>query len=716
MFLISAVASGRSLWPRRLMVGRSPRGRPGSARLALLGIAALAGVLYSWNIRDAGYTGVYSTAVKSMSVSWRAFMYGAFDPGATITLDKLAGSFLPQAIAARMFGFHQWTLALPQAMEGVLAVLVMHRAVRRWAGPMAGVLAAGIFALTPVTVSMFGHAMEDGALTLCLVLAADRFQRAVATGRLRSLVLAGTWVGIGFQCKMLQAWIIVPAFVIGYLMAAPVSLRRRLGHLLVTGVVTAGVSLSWIMVYTFIPPTARPFVDGSITNSAFAMVFGYNGLGRFGFTVPGSLPSPAIKPPIGGGHTWTQLISDRFVTQIGWLYPLAAGSLLLGLWWYRRAARTDQLRAGFVTWGIWLMTSAAVLSLIRIPHTTYMALLAPAVAALSGTGIVLVWRAYRDGGARSRTLPILTAAQAGWTVYLWRDYRTFLPWLVPTVVVLAASAILVMVAAQVPITIRRRIDRSGRSAPPEGWGRIWSAQVRARALTAGLVVGVGSILAAPSAWAVSGLDPRYDGNAANAGTGASIQPNTPRMDPGPGPGISRCGQAPAAPAGTSPSTQPTRGVRTLGSDYTLNPEQCRLLRYALRNSRSADYVFATDSWIQASPYIGAAGIRVLPMGGYHGITPHPTLAEVQRLVHTGQLQFVLLTPAAIFEQLFGGNETTTVATIRTWVSTTCTPVPPSAYDGTELNASNRTRDQEKPAHTPPTTSDPGGVLYHCRAT
>ena len=60
-------------------------------------------------------------------MSWMAFCYGAFDPKATITIDKSAGAFLPQALSARIFGFHPWSPALPQAIEGVVSVLVMYR-------------------------------------------------------------------------------------------------------------------------------------------------------------------------------------------------------------------------------------------------------------------------------------------------------------------------------------------------------------------------------------------------------------------------------------------------------------------------------------------------------------------------------------------------------------------------------------------------------------
>ncbi len=153
---------------------RSPQGQPPWARPALLGIAAVAALLYARNIAEAGLAPFYSVAVKSMSVSWKAFFYGAFDPKATITIDKLAGSFLPQALSAR-------DLRLPSLVAGLAAG---GRGRRDRAGHVPGgaalgrawppgLLAAGIFAITPIAASMFGHSMEDGALTMCLVLAAD---------------------------------------------------------------------------------------------------------------------------------------------------------------------------------------------------------------------------------------------------------------------------------------------------------------------------------------------------------------------------------------------------------------------------------------------------------------------------------------------------------------------------------------------------------------
>ncbi|WP_202459269.1 glycosyltransferase family 39 protein, partial [Streptomyces sp. SID335] len=282
--LTSAPPAGRTSPDRRprsrLRFWRSPAGQPRWARPALLGIAALAALLYTWNITSSGFAPYYSVAARSMSVSWEAFLFTSLDPSATLTLDKIGGFLWPQALSARIFGFHDWALTLPQCVMGVISVLVMYRLVRRWQGPAAGLLAAGLLTVTPVAASMFGHAMLDGAVTLCLVLAADAYQRAVRSARLRSLLLCGLWIGLGFQAKMMEAWVIVPALFVGYLVAAPVRLRRRLGQLALAGALMFTVSLSWVALMTFTPERDRPYVDGSTGNSAAAMVFGYNGFNR----------------------------------------------------------------------------------------------------------------------------------------------------------------------------------------------------------------------------------------------------------------------------------------------------------------------------------------------------------------------------------------------------------------------------------------------------
>ena len=703
---------------------RSPQGQPSWARPALLGIAAVAALLYAWNIADAGLSPFYSVAVKSMSESWKAFFYGAFDPKATITIDKLAGSFLPQALAVRIFGFHPWSLALPQVVEGVVMVLVMYRVVRRWAGVATGLLAAGLVAITPIAASMFGHSMEDGALIMCLVLAADAYQRAVLEGRLRSLVWSGVWVGVGFQAKMLEAWMIVPALAIGYLLAAPLRLGRRVWHLCVAGAVMLAVSLSWIALYTFTPASGRPYVDGSTNNSAVAMVFGYNGVERFGVTVPGAVASmfggagagdrgigfgggnasvgagqrasarlgqpaaPSAGLPAGGGQVrpggqapggfaralarggfagglgggWAKLFGSRFGPEIGWLYPLALLALVLGLVWRRRAPRTDPVRGGLVMWGVWLLTFGVIYSKMSvIPHTAYVAALAPPLAALSAAGIVMFWRLYRSGDRRGWVLPLAVAAELAWAAYLWRSYRGFLPWALWAAITAGAAAIAVMVLARL------------------------SKPARGRLVMAGLVTGVAAMLAAPAAWASSVLDARYVGSSLDAGAG-------PAGGMGGGPGLAggrlltafealarRYGIALPDGGGRYRASSGTAALAGLfGTSTGLTAAQNRVYAYVSAHRDGAGYLMAVQSWSSAAPYIVATGQEVLAMGGFSGSVPEPTLTHVRQLVSSGQLRFFMLGSSGFGLGMARGGGSDAQA-IASWVQTSCAKVPAEDY-------------------------------------
>ena len=259
-----APASGAPRWRRFLTPWRSPADQPAWARQALLAIAAVAAVAYGWGMAGASVEPFYGAAARSMSESWHDFIFGAFDPAGTVTVDKLPGALWVQALSLRIFGFHIWALVLPQVVEGVLTVLVLYRAVRRLAGPAAGLTAAAVLAVTPITVLLSRGNVSDSLLILLLVLAADATSAALLTGSLRQLLLAGVWVGLAFQAKMIQAWLALPALAAAYLLAAPAAkLRTRCAHVALAGLVTAVVSLSWMTAVSLVPSQDRPYVDGS---------------------------------------------------------------------------------------------------------------------------------------------------------------------------------------------------------------------------------------------------------------------------------------------------------------------------------------------------------------------------------------------------------------------------------------------------------------------
>ncbi|MHB8240934.1 MAG: glycosyltransferase family 39 protein, partial [Solirubrobacteraceae bacterium] len=206
---------------------RSPSDQPSWARPALLLTAAVAALMYGWGMNGAALEVFYGAAARSMSMSWHNFFFGAFDPAGTVSVDKLPGALWPQALALRIFGFHTWAIVLPQVIEGALTILVLYRAVRRLAGPVAGIVAAAVVAVSPVTVALNRGNVADSLLILLLVLAADATASALSSGRLRSLLLAGVWVGLAFQTKMTIAWLVLPALGAAYLLAAPATTRTR---------------------------------------------------------------------------------------------------------------------------------------------------------------------------------------------------------------------------------------------------------------------------------------------------------------------------------------------------------------------------------------------------------------------------------------------------------------------------------------------------------
>ena len=396
-----APASGVPRWRRFLTPWRSPADQPAWARPALLAIALAAAVAYGWGMAGASVEPFYGAAARSMSESWHDFIFGAFDPAGTVTVDKLPGALWVQALSLRIFGFHIWALVLPQVVEGAATILVLYRAVRRLAGPAAGLTAAAVLAVTPVTVLLGRGNVSDSLLILLLVLAADATSAALLSGSLRMLLLAGVWVGLAFQAKMVQAWLALPALAAAYLLAAPAArLRTRCAHVALAGLVTAVVSLSWMTAVSLVPAQDRPYVDGSSDNSLYTQVFDYNGLGRLNgdwATLAGP-PSPLIVGAVRSGRllnaetfgiraSWHRLLASPFAADSGWLLPAAVAGALGVLIARRRRDRRDPLRAAVVLWGGWWLVLAVFFSVGTYLNSYYVAALIPAVAALCGAGL-----------------------------------------------------------------------------------------------------------------------------------------------------------------------------------------------------------------------------------------------------------------------------------------------------------------------------------------
>jgi 4-amino-4-deoxy-L-arabinose transferase-like glycosyltransferase len=271
--------------------------------LGLLAIILLAAGLRLWRLDQNGYGNpYYAAAVRSMLASGSNFFFGAFDPAGFITVDKPPTALWFQAIGAKLLGFRGISLLLPQALMGIASVVLTYHLVRRVFGAGAGLLAGLLLAITPISVAVDRDNLPDSALVLVLLLAAWALTRAAEAGRLGPLLLSTALVGVGFNIKMLAAFVVLPTFYLAYFLAAPVGWRARLGHLTAATAVLVLVSLSWSIAVELTPKGRRPYIGGSRNNSAFDLALGYNGLGRvFGGSgnlgPPGSRPRPGIGLP-----------------------------------------------------------------------------------------------------------------------------------------------------------------------------------------------------------------------------------------------------------------------------------------------------------------------------------------------------------------------------------------------------------------------------------
>jgi 4-amino-4-deoxy-L-arabinose transferase-like glycosyltransferase len=587
--------------------------RLGAPQAGLLAVLVLAAALCCWDLtRDGMSNTYYAAAVKSASESWKALFFGSLDPGSFITVDKPPLSIWMMGLSARVFGFSSFSMLLPDALCTIGAVALLHATVRRVTGSaLAGLTAAALLAITPVTVAIARVNNPDALLILLLVASAYLVVRAIESGRTKHLAWAGALVGLAFMTKMLQGWMVVPALGAAYLLAGPPALWTRVKQLAVAGVVMVVVSAAWPVAVT-LWPGSKPYIGGSTDGSIWDLILGYNGLGRlFGENGSGGGAS------FGGAPGWTRLFNTEVGGQIAWLLPLAAVGLVAGLVLTRGAARTDKRRAGVVLFGVWALVHVFIFSTAKGTfHPYYTSALAPAVAALAGIGFVALGSRVARSWVALGGLVVGVGATAALSVSLLDRTPDFHPWLRVAIPVAAA------VAAAAGVAVRLGATR--------------------RLLAVGAVAALVAVSAGPLSYSLASVGRTLNGNNVLAGPSEASAGGFGGGG-GMGGGAMRGGNGGPPSGGARPTMQrgamPSGGGGGMGGGGSLSTSA---IRYLEAHQGTAKYLLAATGSQTTASIIISTGKAVVTIGGFSGSDPAPTVSQFAEMVRKGEVRYVLV--------------------------------------------------------------------------
>lgn len=572
--------------------------RPTRTQILLAGIFVLALFLRFFRIGQDGFGNLYYAAtVQSLLTNWHNFFFASFDPAGFVSVDKPPLGFWIQALSVSVFGFHGWALILPQALAGSLSTLILFKIVQRTFGEWAGLLAALILAVTPVSVAMDRNNTPDSLVVFLVLLAGWAALKAAESGSLRWLLASAALVGVGFNVKMLQAFLVAPAMFL--FLPSPHGLFKRLGHLSLAGLVIFMLSFAWPLAVDSVPEGQRPYVGSTATNRVMELVAVHNGARRlgqivalFGIREKESLSAlqpaaaqPAPPPAADSDKPWPdggpneigapgllRLFNPQMAGQLSWLLPLSLLALVLGVSRTSWILPLGREALFYSLWAGWLIPMLFLFSYGGLLHRYYLGMLAPPVAALSAAGLV-AWAAdYRDG--KRWRLPLAVFLTFAVTVFF-LGYYPQAGWLL---LPLGLLGLLSLVAFLLP--------PSNPKFP----------------LPARAAVLLGTLLLVPACWS---LTPALFG-------GDVILPHA------------------------SPDLAYWGGQRDVLRKYASTA--------AFLQSQQQDEIFlaATENAVVASPLQLLTGQPVMALGGFTGADPILSVEQLARRAAEGQVRFFLV--------------------------------------------------------------------------
>jgi 4-amino-4-deoxy-L-arabinose transferase-like glycosyltransferase len=688
-------------------------------RLGLGAVLLISIFMNFYELGKNGFGSYYPAAVRSMMDNWHNFFFAAYDPGGFVSIDKPPVGFWLEVASAKIFGFNSVSILLPQALAGVLSVWLLYWLVRRHFGVVAGLLAALALALSPISILTNRNETIDSTLTLVLLLGAWTVLKAAETGRLRWLLLTAFIVGVGFNIKMLEAYLVVPAYGLLYLLAAPHRLRKRIAHLALAGVLLLAISLSWVVAVDLTPASQRPYVGSTQDNSELSLALGYNGIERLlgtifggsggsgasGFpggspssgstsstgtsTTSGTLPSFGNGGPPNGGQTSTgqrppsggfsggggggifdlgtagplRLFTQPLAGQTAWLLPFALLGAVALAWQPRRSAsaqgRGDMSRSPASGEGEGVVAGRKQ----RKRWTRFQSDHKQQSLVLWGMWLLTMGVFFSVAGFFHQyyltvMAPAIAALFGIGAVMMWHDYRRggWRGWLLP-IALIATVAEQVYILSQYP-----------------SWGQ-WLIPLLL--VLGGLAVG---------ALVIARLAPRAHLKTPGrrilvplliAGLLVLfVAPTVWAAVP-----ILTSTQADTLVAGPTQTTG--FGGNLGGGQPATTTSEAALIRYLEAHQGSAKYLVAVPSSNEADSIILATNKPVMTLGGFSGSDPILTVSQLAALVRSGQVKYFLLDGAG-----GGGPGGGSQSALVTWIEQHCTVVPSSQWQSSSTSSSS----------------------------
>lgn len=702
--------------------------------LALLLVGTL--VAYLWNLSANGWANsFYTAAIQAGSQSWKAWFFGSSDMANSITVDKPPASLWIPALSVRVFGLNPWAVLVPEVLMGVAAVAVLYVITRRCFGHWAGIGAGVVLAATPVAALMFRFDNPEALLILLMLASVWATMKGIESGKWWPMVLAGVFVGFGFLTKQLQVFLILPALVIAFFAFAQGRWLRRIGQLCAALGALIVSACWWILTVELWPADSRPYIGGSQNNSILELTLGYNGFGRLNGDERGSvIPGPGAGsygaadgaaaggfgggfpggPGGGRGGRWGEagfwrMFQPEQGGQIAWLIPTALIFVVAALVLIGRAARTDRRRAFLVLFGIWMLTTMAVFSYMQgIFHSYYTAAIAPALAGLVAAGAAVCW------SERAKLWVRLVLAGGSWAAAVWgfvllNRSPEFVPWLRWAVLVVgilaglglvvvhrgvagqavAGAAILAALAGPVAYTV----DTLGTpaqgsiiSAGPRIAGGFGPGGGRPPGMPgstgmptppAGFGQGPTGRPVPPGGSVPGGFGPNGAGTGGPFGRGQSGSGRD-------GSGQDGFGQSGSGPDGSGPGGRTGLGdgarnrERGAGGLLTGSRPSAEIIAKLRDDADRYTWVAAAIGSNEASGYQLESGHSVMPIGGFNGTDPSPTLEQFKKYVAQGEIHYFISSGGG-----FGGGRggAGTSSSIREWVEANFTA---TTVDGVTL--------------------------------